>query len=153
MTSEISDDVYTCKNVDGSPILSEDKEVMLDEYVTVQKKIWKIPDVEKRNAEMAKLVESEITMKLGKVYTEKIIPAVQAMAPNVYEEMKFNDGSDETTERVNKWIEKVNAGIDLKTPSQINVESLSSNATSSTSASSTETKSENIEDEVDDLPF
>lgn len=124
LTSEITDDVYTCTNKDGSSILSDEETAMVEEYVEKMTKILKIRDVEKRNTSMDELCSSELSQKLGNLYVNKLIPAVKEQCPNVYEQMSFKGWNDELTARVNKWIEKVKNGVDPKSPSGGSIETL-----------------------------
>jgi hypothetical protein len=113
--AELSEDTVCCVNPDGSPLLNDSEQAVLNKYVTAMKEIWKEKDPKVR-AEKKKLVDADPnTLELGKIYNGKVIPAIKAVCPNLLEELGYKPWTPEQTARVQRWIDIVLAGND---PSQ-----------------------------------
>lgn len=110
--SELTEDPVACTNPDGSSLLTDEQEEILEKYLSCLKKIWKERDVEKRNQMYEQLAENEITKKFSDFYNGNIIETIASFCPNVKEERQYKGWDDALTERVNKWLAKVTKGID-----------------------------------------
>ena len=103
---EISEDVVSCTNPDGSPLLSASEQEVLDEYIAGLKTVLKIKDPQERATASKALSEAENTKKLQVIY-KKVIENIKQFCPNLIETMGYKEWSDETKERVQKWIDAV----------------------------------------------
>lgn len=156
---ELSEDPVSCINPDGSPLLNDDEQEILDTYIKGMKKVWKEKDPEER-ANMKKEIDSdENTKELSKFYNNKILPLIKSVCPNLVEELSYQPWSDEIKTRVQNWIDIVLKGNNPKNPSDINKTVLNNVGTTQ---SDTETKTEEPKPEEpafinsdpdSDLPF
>lgn len=152
---ELSEDTVCCLSPDGSPLLTEDEEDILDEYVSKMKKVWREKDPEKREEMRKEINSSENTKKLGKFYNEKVIPIIKDACPNLIEELSYKEWSDETKARVQKWIDIVLQGNDPKSvggSSTVSPQTLNTVGGSEDNITTKDEEDENSES-VDDLPF
>ena len=101
-----------CTNPDGSSLLSDEQEEIVDKVVSMLKKVWKERNVEKRNEMMTKLQENADVKEFNRFYEQEVVPKIQSFCPNVKEEMQFKPWSPELEARVNAWLAKVTNGID-----------------------------------------
>lgn len=104
---ELSEDVVSCINPDGSPILDDMEQDILDEYVSEMKKVWKEKDPETRATMKAEIDASDNTKKLGKIYNEKVLPLIKSVCPNLIESLSYKEWSDDVKKRVQNWIDIV----------------------------------------------
>ncbi len=150
---ELSEDTVCCINPDGSPLLNDEEQDILDEYVSAMKKVWREKDPETRNAMKAEINSRENTKKLGKFYNEKVIPLIKSVCPNLIEELSYKEWSDDVKARVQRWIDIVLQGNDPKsingTAPKTTLDNVDTPATKST-VDNVETKEE---DDETDLPF
>lgn len=128
--SSLSEDPVACTNPDGSSLISEEQEEIVDKVVSMLKKVWKERNVEKRNEMMAKLQENADVKEFNRFYEEEVVPKIQQFCPNVKEEMQFKPWTPELEARVNAWLAKVTNGIDPTSVASITVASTNSNSTS-----------------------
>lgn len=116
-TSEITEDVISCTNPDGSPLLTDEQQDILDEYVErMTKEVWKQRDPAKREAALVEIQQDENTKKLTSFYRE-IIEKIKGFCPNLKEEMGYREWSAEDVERAQNWINIVLSGGDPEVPS------------------------------------
>jgi hypothetical protein len=148
--SNLSDDPVQCINTDGTPLLTDDQQEIVDEYMDMMKKVWKARSAEKRDQLQAEVMESDTYKAFDSFYETEILDKIKADCGNVYEELSYKPWDEQTTSRVNAWLTKVTNGIDPSTVA-INetVDLLSSDAPSE---SKVETVEESSEEDVD-LPF
>lgn len=143
---ELSEDVVSIVSPDGSPLLNDADQAVLDEYVEEASKIWKCKDVEERAKLSEALNGSTVAAKLREIYG-KVLNDVKGVCPDVIDVLGYKAWTPETTERVNKWIEVVLSGNNPASAS----EAPSAAATAGTpfvpAATTTGTKAN------DDLPF
>lgn len=115
-TSEITDDVVSCTAPDGSPLLTDEQQAVLDAYVDVMSsKVWKEKDPDKRNAAITEIKNSDNYVKLQAIYRE-VLEQIKQFCPNIIDELGYKPWTPEVTERVNKWIKTVLAGNDPTVP-------------------------------------
>lgn len=146
--SELTEDIYSCVNPDGTPILNDEEQATLDEYVSMmQKGVWKEKDVEKRAKNLAEINDSELAGELRKIYS-RVLNQIKEQAPNLVEEMGYQPWTEHQIERVNAWIKIVLAGGD---PSTMAAPAAVTEAAKVDEAVS---KTETVEtDDESDLPF
>lgn len=108
-TTEVSDDIMSCTNPDGSPLLDSDEQAVLDKYIAAMEPVWKSRDPEKRNELLAQVNADPNTAALGEIYT-KVLEKMKEFCPNLIEELGYKEWSPETTERVQNWINIVLEG-------------------------------------------
>lgn len=144
---ELTDDVVSCTNPDGSPLLNDEEQEILDTYVKAMNKVWKTKDPETR-AEMMKTINAdENTKALGKIY-KRVIEEIKSFCPDLNASLGYKEWTPEVKARVDAWINIVLSGNDPAT-SAPKVE-----------AASTVTKTEEVstsnpvdDEDPDDLPF
>lgn len=163
--SSLSEDPVACTNPDGSPLISEEQEEIVEKVVSMLKKVWKERNVEKRNEMMAKLQENADVKEFNRFYEEEVVPKIQQFCPNVKEEMQFKPWTPELEARVNAWLSKVTNGIDPTSVASITVASTNPNSTSTdvtftasktdidTQSKPTQTVTVAPTSDDDDLPF
>lgn len=108
-TTEISDDILSCTNPDGSPLLTPEEQTVLDAYIAAMEPVWKSRDPKKREELINAVNADPNTAKLGEIY-KKVIEKMKEFCPNLVEELGYKEWSQETTQRVNDWIAVVLAG-------------------------------------------
>lgn len=148
-TSELTDDVVSCTNPDGSSLLNDEQQAILDEYVDeMTKKVWKQKDPTLRATAIAEINTSENTKKLREFYRD-IIEKIKSFAPNLIEELGYHEWSDDVKARVNAWINVVLAGNDPTNPigAPTAVTTAPTTDTTTSGSEATDTTSS------DDLPF
>lgn len=159
--AELSEDVVSCVNPDGSPLLNDNEQTILNKYVEAMKEVWKEKDPEVRASKKAAVDQDPNTAALGKIYNSKVIPTIKSVCPNLIEELGYKPWSDSIKERVQKWIDIVLAGNDPKSVANApaaaatvgteNTPTTTSTATVTTAP--TQTTSEPADDPTSDLPF
>ena len=162
-TGELSDDVVTCTNPDGSPLLNDAEQEILDKYVESMKQIWKTKEPEERAKLEAVVNADPNTAQLRQLYA-KVLEQIKGFCPNLIEELGYKDWDANLTARVNNWIKIVLDGKDPATydPEVENAgndaaakkEDAPSNTAAPTSAPvPTSVPAPTVEDTPDDLPF
>jgi hypothetical protein len=110
-TAEISEDIVSCVNPDGSRILTAAQQVVLDNYIDAMKAVWKEKDPEQRNIKKAQVDMDPNTKELKSFYRE-VIEKIKSFCPNLTEELGYKPWSEDVTTRVQNWINIVLAGND-----------------------------------------
>lgn len=161
-SATLTEDIVSCINPDGSPLLNTQEQAILNQYVSEMKNVWKEKDPEKR-AELKKTIDAEEnTQALRKFYNEKIFPEIKSWAPNLIETLGYKEWSDETKKRVQNWIDIVLAGgipkdqKDEDAPEAIKEvakETTASTTTSTPQAPTSEPEASGEDEITDDLPF
>ena len=113
-TSTISDDIVSCVRTDGSPLLNDDQQEILDNYSHMMSKVWKEKNPDKRRELQMAVDSDENTKKFAKLYSESIIPAIQEICPNLIDKLGYKPWSQDVQTRVNNWISVVLQGKDPK---------------------------------------
>lgn len=165
--SSLTEDPVQCTMPDGSSLITDEQEEIVESVLKILKKAWKEKDVTKRAEIMAEFSKSEDVQKFNEFYGSEVLPKVQQFCPNVKEEMSYKPWDEEKTARVNAWLQKVTNGIDPEIPTAF----ASPAPTSSTTSASVETSvaapnvtdiltpkvatttSASSDDDDDDLPF
>lgn len=111
-TSELTDDVVSCTNPDGSSLLTNDEQEVLDKYVEdMTKKVWKQKDPEQRATAIAEINADENTKKLREIY-KPVMEKIKSFCPDLEKEVGYQEWSDDVKARVQAWIDIVLAGND-----------------------------------------
>jgi hypothetical protein len=153
---EITEDIVSCVNPDGTSLLSAAEQAVLDKYVDAMQQVWKSRDPEARATLQAQINADPNTAELQKIY-RRVLDDIKKVCPNIEEELGYKDWTPEVQDRVNNWINIVLAGNDPAVVDNV-PEAL---------VGGTETKSEqpapvaadpfapeNIDNDIpDDLPF
>lgn len=114
---ELTEEVVTCISPDGSPLLNDEEQKILDKYVFDMMRVWKEKDPSKRD-ELKSIVDKDAnTIALRKFYTEKIFPEIKKWCPNLIETLGYKEWNDSTKERVQRWIDIVLSG---NNPAEVN---------------------------------
>lgn len=147
---EISEDVVSCVNPDGSPLLNDSEQDVLDEYVRQMSKVWRSKNPEERAELVKEINANENTQKLRKIY-ERVLEEIKKVCPDLNEELGYHEWPDNVKQRVQKWIDIVLSG-NLPATSDNDGAAVASTLEAKpevpvSTASSTET------DTSDDLPF
>ena len=161
-TGELSDDVVSCINPDGSPLLTSSEQEILDEYVNSMKKVWKSKDPVERATLLNEVLEEENTAEFRKIYS-RVIEEIKNWAPNL-DTLSYHEWTPEVKERVERWINIVLSGNDPRTTSNVpaaaadtttanTTATTSTNTSATTSTTSTATVEAEGDDSNDDLPF
>jgi hypothetical protein len=121
---EISNDVVSCINPDGSPILNDEEQSILDAYVMKMNKVWNMEceneeDFERRNQLIQSINSSEEYKALLPIYA-KVLNQIKEWAPKL-ESLSYKEWNDTLKTRVNNWIKVVLSGND---PTEVSVEDL-----------------------------
>ena len=145
---ELTDDVVSCTNPDGSPLLNDEEQEILDTYVKAMNKVWKTKSPEDR-AEMMKTINAdENTKALGKIY-KRVIEEIKSFCPDLNAQLGYKEWTPEVKARVDAWINIVLSGNDPATSApKVEV------ASPVTKPEKAPTPSVTTDDEdSDDLPF
>lgn len=154
---ELSEDVVSCTNPDGSPLLNDEDQEVLDNYVSMIKKVWKEKDPTVRSEMIQKINANENTIKLRKIYVN-VIEQIKKFCPNIVEHLSYQPWSDAVKARVDKWINNILAG---KNPAEQQSDVTETLNTISTSEAvelpkanvTVEAESTSNSGGLDDLPF
>ena len=145
---ELTDDVVSCTYPDGSPLLNDEEQEILDTYVKAMNKVWKTKSPEDR-AEMMKTINAdENTKALGKIY-KRVIEEIKSFCPDLNAQLGYKEWTPEVKARVDAWINIVLSGNDPATSApKVEV------ASPVTKPEKAPTPSVTTDDEdSDDLPF
>lgn len=154
---ELSEDIVSCVNPDGSPLLNDAEQLVLDHYIKGMKEVWKTKDINERNEKLATVNADPNTKELRQIYG-KVLENIKKVCPNLIEELSYKEWTPEMKERVQKWIDIVLAGNDPRTmnaSASANSEVLDKVGTTTTTTTTTSNEVPNASDEEnpDDLPF
>lgn len=121
---EISNDVVSCINPDGSPILNDEEQSVLDAYINKMNKVWNMEceddeQIAQRNQLIQSINSSEEFKALVPIYT-KVLNEIKEWAPKL-ESLSYKEWNDNLKKRVNDWIEVVLSGND---PAHVSIDDL-----------------------------
>jgi hypothetical protein len=108
-SGELSDDAVACVNPDGSPLLNDNEQAIVDNYVEAMTPIWKSKNPEERATLEATVNADPNTAELRKVYS-KVLEQIKGFCPNLIDELGYKPWDDTTKARVNAWISVVLSG-------------------------------------------
>jgi hypothetical protein len=113
--SSLSEDPVQCINTDGTPLLTDDQQKIVDEYMDMMKKVWKVRSADERDQLLKEVNESDTCKAFESFYETEILDKIKADCGNVYEELSYKPWDEQMTSRVNAWLAKVTKGIDPST--------------------------------------
>lgn len=155
-TGELTDDVVTVVNPDGSPLLNDAQQAVLDAYVEEASKIWKSKDPETRPAMIEALAKEPNTAELKKIYAQ-VLEDIKKYCPDVFEVLGYKPLSEDVLKRVNNWINIVLSGNDPATfdaaPEAAATVGTEEQKKEDTSTATAEVAPTPANDVTDDLPF
>jgi hypothetical protein len=155
---EISEDIVSCTNPDGTSLLSAAEQAVLDKYVSAMQQVWRSRDPEARATMLAQINADPNTAELQNIY-RRVLDDIKKVCPNIEEELGYKDWTPEVQDRVNKWINIVLQGNDPAVvddvPDVLKGSSEPAPSTPiSTPAPADPFAPENIDNDIpDDLPF
>ncbi len=150
-TGELSEEVVSCINPDGSPILTSDEQEILENYVESMKKVWKSKDPEERANLMKEVLAEENTTKFRPIYA-RVLEEIKGWAPNI-DSLSYKEWAPEVAARVQRWIDVVLAGNDPSTASVVPAAVSAESAPAPAPMQGSEAQVTVSTDSNDDLPF
>lgn len=157
--AELSEETVSCTNPDGSPLLNDSEQYVLDTYVSAMSKVWRTKDPDERAEKLAEVNADPNTKELRQIYG-KVLENIKKFCPNLIEELSYKEWTPEVKDRVQKWIDIVLSGNDPKISDHPTaVANVSSTTPSPTPVNNTSTSMpfESAmtvnSDPADDLPF
>lgn len=154
--AELSEDVVSCVNPDGSPLLNDSEQDVLDTYVAAMSKVWRSKDPEERARLLAEINEDPNTKKLREIYG-RVLEEIKKVCPNLIEELGYKEWDDATKARVQKWIDVV---LSCNNPAQSSAAPAAAATVGTTTAAPAAVPTpapapvvETSTDDTDDLPF
>lgn len=157
---EMSEDVTQVINPDGSPILNDAEQAVLDKYVSAMKKVWASKNPEERLTMINNINADENTIEFRSIYS-RIREEIKSVCPNINDHMSYVEWTDEVKARVQKWIDKVLAGENptaattpvTTAPSNNTSNEAKSDETPANNTAATQSTAELNTTVDDDLPF
>lgn len=155
---ELSEETVPCINTDGSPLLNDSEQEVLDEYIAAMTKVWKCKNVDERKELNAEVAASDNTKELKKIYT-KVLDRIKADCPNLIEHLGYKPIDGDKMKRVQAWIDIVLAGNDPTVQTTVPEAAATVGTTNTTETANTQTAdhvvtpSGEISTDTDDLPF
>jgi len=150
-TGELSEEVVSCINPDGSPILTSDEQDILENYVESMKKVWKSKDPEERANLMKEVLAEENTTKFRPIYA-RVLEEIKGWAPNI-DSLSYKEWAPDVAARVQRWIDVVLAGNDPSTASAAPATVSAESAPAPVPMQGSEAQVTVSTDSNDDLPF
>ena len=153
---ELSEDVVSCTNPDGSDLLNDSEQAVLDAYVSAMKEVWKTKDSEERASKLAEVNADPNTKELRQIYG-KVLESIKSFCPNLIDELSYKEWDNATKERVQKWIDIVLSGNNPKQGDDAPAVLTEDTTTTTTTATSTVSVQADpvmpASNDTDDLPF
>lgn len=117
-TGTISKNATSCINPDGSPLLNDEEQEILDAYVNKIKVAWDMEcededEIEKRNALVQEINNSAEYKALLPIYS-KVLGLIKGWAPKL-DTLSYHEWSDTLKKRVENWIKIVESGNNPET--------------------------------------
>lgn len=112
-TSTLSDETSCVTEPDGTSMLTDAEQDVLDKYVMAMNKVWKSKSQDERNTLMAAINTDPNTLKLREIYT-RVMDKVKEYAPNLREEVGYHPWDAKTTERVEAYLKVIAEGKNPK---------------------------------------
>lgn len=156
---ELTEEVVSCVNPDGSPILNDDEQDVLDTYVRAMKKVWKSKDADERTKMLEEINADENTKELKKIYN-KVLAQIKSVCPDLNAELGYKKWTPEVAARVDAWVNIVLSGNNPATVAKAPNDVVDNVGTTATSAQTTgtptvveTTHTGTTANDDDDLPF
>lgn len=151
---ELSEDVTSCTNPDGSSLLNDEEQAVLDTYVSAMKEVWRTKDPADRAQKLADVNADPNTAELRKVYG-KVLESIKSFCPNLLDELSYKEWDEATKARVQKWIDIVLSGNNPKQADD--APAVLADTTAPTATSTVSVQADPVmpatSDDNDDLPF
>ena len=145
---ELSEDTVSCTNPDGSPLLNDEEQDILDEYVSAMQKVWKCKDPEERKELLNEVNAQENTKELKKIYS-KVLEQIKKFCPDLVEHLGYKEIPEDKMKRIQAWIDIVLSGND---PASVGNVPEAAKVIEEEVTSGVEVSAEDDSDD-DDLPF
>lgn len=151
--AELTENVVSCTNPDGSPLLNDAEQNVLNIYVNAMRQIWSERDADVRAQLTAKVNADPNTLELRKIYS-KVLEQIKSFCPNLVEELGYKEWSDDIKARVQKWIDCVLSGNNPADAAPIVAATVDTTPVAPTSAAPiTSFDATPVDNTSDDLPF
>ena len=161
--AQLSEEAVSCINPDKSPLLNDEEQEVLDEYVNNMSKVWRTKDPNERASMIANINNDPNTKKLEKIY-RNVLETIKKYCPNLIEELSYKEWDDATKARVQKWIDLVLAckdpGVTENVPEAAATVGTTTQATPAPQAAAPQPAAPqassmvfNASEPTDDLPF
>lgn len=150
-SGEFTEDPVSCTNPDKSPLLNDDEQEVLDDYISAMKRVWKEKNPEERAKKLAAVNDDPNTKELRKIYA-RVLENIKSFCPDVNEEFGFKPWDDNLRKRVQNWIDIVLSGNEPKTAAPDVVVNTDAPASTATVEEADDTPVGHDEDDSD-LPF
>ena len=123
-TGTISKNATSCICPDGSPLLNDEEQEILDAYVNKIKEAWDMEcededEIKERNELVAKINSSDEYKALVPIYS-KVFAQIKEWAPKL-DTLSYKPWSDQIKTRVENWITVVESGND---PEKVDIDDL-----------------------------
>lgn len=153
---EFTDDIVSCINPDGSPLLNDEEQDILDAYVNKMNKVWRMvceddDEIAERNNLIAKIQQSDEYKNLVPVYA-KVLNQIKEWAPKL-DTLSYKEWTPEIKARVENWIKIVESGNDPTSAPAPVVETVKTETTAETLQPEVQPQSTVDVGGDDDLPF
>lgn len=150
-TGELSEDIVSCINPDGSPLLTSDEQEVLDNYIESMKKVWKSKDPEERKTLLEEVLAESNTAAFRPIYA-RVLEQIKSWSPDL-NTLSYKEWSPEIKARVQKWIDVVLSGNNPQTAPVVPEVVTGSPAGQETLGKAVTASTATVEETVDDLPF
>jgi hypothetical protein len=127
--------------------------LVLDQYIEDMKAVWKEKDPTTR-IELKSAVDAKENTRTLRSFYRDVVEKIKTFCPNLIEELGYKPWSEETTNRVQAWINIVLAGNDptAVAPAAANTVATTTTTTANPTPAAT-TAPDPMKDPDDDLPF
>ena len=149
---ELSEDVVSCTNPDGSALLNDAEQAVLDVYVSAMKEVWRTKDPADRAQKLADVNADSNTAELRKIYG-KVLENIKTFCPNLLDELSYKEWDNTTKERVQKWIDIVLSCNDPRTSEEAPAVLTEDTTTATSTVSIQADPVIPAANDADDLPF
>lgn len=149
---ELTDDVVSCVNPDGSPLLNDSEQDILDEYVRQMSKVWRSRSAEERAQLTAEINANENTKQLRTLYA-RVLEEIKKVCPDLNKELSYHEWSDDVKERVQRWIDIVLEGNVPAASGQAPEAAKTVDTPVTSTVETTTAAAPAAQDNDDDLPF
>lgn len=152
-SGELTEDIVSCVNPDMSSILTASQQLVLDQYIEDMKAVWKEKDPTTR-IELKSAVDAKENTRTLRSFYKEVVEKIKTFCPNLIEELGYKPWSEETTNRVQAWINIVLAGNDPTAVAPTAANTVATTTTANTNpAPAATTAPDPMKDPDDDLPF